>query len=148
MDSYWTTPAQLLAYPRYLLLRTILSVASRAHRYPDNHARLIRIQPRATAQRGQPRIIRLVQEMARAGDLIVIDLRPPTESPLIKTVPAALPVSSEDLVTALGCLPLQRDVEVCVAASDCIFLLDRRSCMRVSGQADDLKEILTRLEAA
>lgn len=148
MDPYWTTPAQLPAYPVDLLLLTIRSVASRVHQYSDNHARFIWIQPRATAQPSQPRIIQLVQEMARAGDLIVIDLRLPTESPRIEAVSATQPVSSQDLVAALGRLPLQRDVKICVAASDCIFLLDRRSCMCVSGRSNDLKQILTRLEAA
>ncbi len=150
MESRWTTPAQVLAYSAYALLRAIRSAAYRLHLNSDFHSRCIRIriQPPATAQSRVPRIIRLVQEMTRAGDLILIDLRIALELQGARAGTIDLPVSSEELVLALGSLPLQRAVKICVASSDCIFLLDRRSCMRVSGPSNGLSEILARLEAA
>jgi hypothetical protein len=83
------------------------------------------------------------------GDLVVIDLRPDAEacgSPIAQT-PLVAP-STHELMEALEQLPSGCNPVLCVVRSDCIFLLDRKSCMRVSGSRTVLEKVRTRLEAA
>ncbi|HEY6488671.1 MAG: hypothetical protein WCC26_05590 [Terracidiphilus sp.] len=86
---------------------------------------------------------------ARSGDMIVIDLRPQAqqhELPVVETPSHA--VSTGELMRALEQMPPERPAVLCVVTSDCIFLLDRNACMRISGPLGALESVVTRLDAA
>lgn len=86
---------------------------------------------------------------ARSGNLIVIDLRPRAEQEALPVDEAPLhAVSTGKLMRALELMPREQPAVLCVVTSDCLFLLDRKSCMRISGSLGALESVMTRLDAA
>lgn len=85
----------------------------------------------------------------RSGDMIVIDLRPEAQQPELPVHETPLhAVSTGELMRALEQMPPERPAVLCVVTGECIFLLDRKSCMRISGSLGALESLVTRLDAA